>query len=110
MTAPVSVCMIVRDEEHQLETCLRSLRPFVEEIVIVDTGSTDKTIDIAKGFADVIETFTGCNDSAGRMLRFDVARNRSFSLATKPWVMWVDADDEVVGAENLEPLIKQYDV
>ncbi len=109
MTAPVSVCMIVRDEEHQLPACLKALRPFVKEIVIVDTGSEDRTVDIAKKYADIVETFTGCNDAQGRMLRFDLARNRSFSLATQPWVMWVDADDEVVGAEHLESLIKRYD-
>jgi glycosyltransferase involved in cell wall biosynthesis len=109
MPASISVCMIVRDEQHQLQACLEFLRPFVQEIVIVDTGSTDGTLDVARRFTDVVETFTACNDSHGRMLRFDLARNRSFSLATQPWVMWVDADDKVVGAENLELLIKRYD-
>ncbi len=109
MTAPVSVCMIVRDEEHQLGTCLGSLRPFVKEIVVVDTGSEDKTLEVARRHADVVETFTACNDPQGRMLRFDLARNRSFSLATQPWVMWVDADDVVVGTKHLEPLIRKFD-
>lgn len=110
MVAPVSVCMIVRDEEHQLPTCLESLRPFVEEIAIVDTGSTDATVEVARRLADKVEVFTGCNDASGQMLRFDLARNRSFSLATKPWVMWVDADDVVVGAEHLEGLVRRYDI
>jgi glycosyltransferase involved in cell wall biosynthesis len=109
MTAPVSVCMIVRDEEHQLGTCLGSLRPFVKEIVIVDTGSEDRTIEVAKRHADIVKVFTGCNDPEGRMLRFDLARNHSFSLATQPWVMWVDADDVVVGADQLETLIRTFD-
>jgi glycosyltransferase involved in cell wall biosynthesis len=109
MTAPVSVCMIVRDEEHQLGTCLGSLRPFVKEIVVVDTGSKDRTLDVANRHADVVKIFTDCNDSAGRMLRFDLARNYSFSLATQPWVMWADADDVIVGAEQLESLIRTFD-
>lgn len=110
MVAPVSVCMIVRDEEHQLPTCLESLRPFVEEIVILDTGSSDATVAVAKRYADKVETFTGCNDASGHMLRFDLARNRSFDLASRPWVMWVDADDVVVGAEHLEGLTRRYDI
>ena len=109
MVAPVSVCLIVRDEEHQLPTCLSTIRPFVEEIVVVDTGSKDATLDVAKRFADRVEVFTDCNDVQGRMLGFDRARNHSFSLASKPWVMWVDADDVVVGAENLEGLIHRFD-
>lgn len=109
MAAPVSVCLIARDEEHQLPACLESLRPHVEEIVVVDTGSKDATVEVAKRLADKIEVFTGCNDAAGRMLRFDLARNRSFSLASQPWVMWVDADDVVVGAEHLKSLVGRYD-
>jgi len=109
MTAPVSVCMIVRDEEHQLPSCLKALRPFVQEIVIVDTGSEDGTLDLANRHADIVKIFTDCNDPQGRMLRFDLARNYSLSLATQPWVMWVDADDEVGCAENLGALIKRYD-
>lgn len=109
MVAPISVCMIVKDEEHQLQTCLNSVRPFVEEIVVVDTGSSDATVRIAKDIADKVEVFTDCNDSSGHILRFDQARNHSFSLATRPWVMWIDADDVLVGANHLEPLIRRFD-
>jgi glycosyltransferase involved in cell wall biosynthesis len=109
MAAPISVCMIVKDEEHQLKTCLDSVRPFVEEIVIVDTGSSDATVRIAREIADRVEVFTDCNDAEGRIQRFDVARNHSFSLATRPWVMWIDADDVLVGGNHLDPLIRRFD-
>ncbi len=109
MVAPISVCMIVRDEHHQLERCLQSIRPHVAHIAVVDTGSEDNSVEIAKKYADFVETFTACNDAQGRMLRFDMARNHAFSKSTQPWTMWIDGDDEVVGAENLEDLCKEYD-
>ena len=109
--------MIVRDEHYQLEKCLLSLRPFVKQIIVVDTGSEDNSVEIAKKYADFVEVYTDCNDPStktsedpiGKMLRFDMARNRAYSHATQPWVMWVDGDDEVVGAENLARLIQEYD-
>jgi len=109
--------MIVRDEHHQLEKCLQSIRPYVAHIAIVDTGSEDNSVEIAKKYADFVEVWTECNDPetktpenpVGLMLRFDLARNRAFSHSTQPWTMWVDGDDEVVGAEHLEDLCKEYD-
>jgi len=101
--------MIVRDEHHQLEKCLQSIRPYVKHIAIVDTGSTDNSVSIARRYADVVETFTDCNNSRGIIQRFDIARNRAFSHSTQPWTMWVDGDDEVVGAENLAKLCEEYD-
>jgi glycosyltransferase involved in cell wall biosynthesis len=109
MVAPVSVCLIVRDEIDQIENCLRSIRPYVEEICIVDTGSTDGTLEVVKKYADKWESYSGCNDSDGRIADFADARNRSFSLASKNWVLWVDGDDEVKNAEALEGIIKKYD-
>lgn len=109
MPAPVSVCLIVKNESGQIGACLQSIRPHVTEIVVVDTGSTDDTPNIVKKFADKFEVFTECNDDQGRIASFAQARQRSFDLATQPWVMWIDGDDEVRGAENLEKIIKECD-
>ena len=87
MTAPISVCLIVRDEIAQLEKCLSSVRPYVAEIVVVDTGSTDSSQDVARRFADKFEVYTGCNHPSGLMRSFADARQKSFSLATQPWTM-----------------------
>lgn len=75
----------------------------------MDTGSTDSTPNIAREFADKFEIFTGCNDEDGKIASFSVARQRSFSLATKPWVFWIDGDDEVVGADKLGVVIDELD-
>jgi glycosyltransferase involved in cell wall biosynthesis len=82
----ISLCLIVRNEENTLARCLESFKPLVDEIIVVDTGSTDKTIKIAKKFTDKVFEFSWVDD-------FSAARNFSFSKATKDWVMWVDADD-----------------
>jgi 2-polyprenyl-3-methyl-5-hydroxy-6-metoxy-1,4-benzoquinol methylase/glycosyltransferase involved in cell wall biosynthesis len=108
--ANVSICMIVRNEVASglFEECLQSIRPHVAEIVIVDTGSTDGTAEVAKRYADVFEVFTECNDpptADGPIADFALARNRSFDLATRPWVMWMDSDDVVAGGEFLERLV-----
>ncbi|HEX3690080.1 MAG TPA: glycosyltransferase [Solirubrobacteraceae bacterium] len=92
----LSLCMIVRDEEQMLPRCLAAVAPAVDEIVIVDTGSTDATVEIAKSFgAKVIEfPWTGS---------FSDARNVSFEAATGDWVMYLDAD-EVLVPEDVEQL------
>ena len=109
MIAPVSACLIVRNESARLESCLKSVRPYVAELCIVDTGSTDSTPDIARKYADKFEVFTECNDSEGRIEDFSMARQRSFSLATQPWIFWVDGDDEVRGLENLHSIVAERD-
>lgn len=99
--APISVCIIVKNEPL-LENCISSIRNYVNEIVIVDTGSTDNTSEVARRLADIFEIYTDCNNpETGLIEDFSKARQRSFELSTQPWVMWVDADDIVIGAENL---------
>lgn len=107
--APVSVCFIVRDDADSglLEECFDSVRPHVEEIVVVDTGSKDKTPEIARRYAEVFEVFTGCNDpETGLIADFSKARNKSFDLARQPWVMWMDSDDVLAGGEHLAKLVE----
>lgn len=94
----LSLCMIVRDEEDTLKRCLTCVKDVVDEIIIVDTGSTDKTKEIASEFTDKIYDFKWVND-------FSKARNYSFSKATGDYLMWLDADD-VIDKKNIEKLIK----
>lgn len=112
MQAPVSVCLIVKNEENSplLEECLASIRPYVAEIVVVDTGSSDNTVEIAKRHADVVVVYNGCNDAnTGLIQSFADARNYAFSLATQPWVMWIDSDDILDGGDKLISLIADAD-
>ena len=82
----ISLCMIVKDEEKVIGNCLSSIHDLVDEIIIVDTGSTDKTKEICKLFTDKIYDFEWNYD-------FSSARNYSFSHATSDYIMWLDADD-----------------
>jgi len=109
MRAPISLCMIVKNESYQLDKCLSSIRPYVEEIVIIDTGSSDNTPEIAKKYADIFEVYTGCNGSDGKILSFSDARQRSFSYATQKWCMWIDGDDEVHNAHLLNDVLSKYE-
>jgi GT2 family glycosyltransferase/tetratricopeptide (TPR) repeat protein/2-polyprenyl-3-methyl-5-hydroxy-6-metoxy-1,4-benzoquinol methylase len=94
----VSLCMIVRDEEPRIAACLESVRPWVDEMIVVDTGSTDGTADIARALgARVI-------DHAWQE-SFSEARNVSLGEATGDWIFWMDADD-VLPPES-GPLIRE---
>ncbi|SDE66225.1 Glycosyltransferase involved in cell wall bisynthesis [Paenibacillus sp. UNCCL117] len=84
----ISLCMIVRNEEHTLHRCLESVREVADEIIIVDTGSTDRTREIAAGFTSLVYEFTWIDD-------FAAARNYSFAQATQEYIMWLDADDVI---------------
>ena len=86
----ISLCMIVRDEEDVLERCLSSAAGLFSEIIIVDTGSRDRTRDIALGFTDKVYDFEWIDD-------FAAARNFAFSKASGDYLMWLDADDVIEG-------------
>lgn len=86
MELTISLCMIVRDEEAVLGRCLESVADLVEEIVILDTGSTDRTKEIAQGFTDKVFDFTWVED-------FSAARNAAFRYGAGDYLMWLDADD-----------------
>lgn len=85
----LSLCMIVRDEEKNLATCLNCIAKAVDEIIIVDTGSTDNTKSIARTFTDKVYDFEWVYD-------FSKARNFSFSKSTGDYIMWLDGDDMVL--------------
>lgn len=87
--ATVSACMIVKNEEVLLPGCLESIRSWVDEIVIVDTGSTDKTVEIAKSYGAKVFFRDWDGD-------FSAARNFSLSKATCDWIFVIDADEEIV--------------
>ena len=89
--------MIVKNEEAVLARCLGSVAEAVEEMVIVDTGSTDRTVEIARRFTDRIFSFPWIDD-------FSAARNFSFSKATMDYCLWLDADD-VLEKEDCRKLI-----
>ncbi|MFJ7932734.1 glycosyltransferase [Sporosarcina sp. NPDC096371] len=82
----ISLCMIVKNEEDVIGRCLESVSGIVDEINIVDTGSTDRTKDIVNEFTDRIFDFPWIDD-------FAAARNFSFQQATKEYILWLDADD-----------------
>ncbi len=90
----VSLCMIVKNEEAVLARCLDSLKGLMDEIIIVDTGSTDRTKEIAALYTDRIYDYVWKNDFAD-------ARNFSFSKASRDYIYCADAD-EVLDEENRE--------
>lgn len=84
--------MIVKNEEDVLARCLKCVKQFADEIIIVDTGSSDHTVDIARQYTDNVYDFVWCDD-------FAKARNFSFSKAEMDYCMWMDADDVVPDEE-----------
>lgn len=92
----LSLCMIVKDEEKTLTRCLNSVKSFVDEIIIVDTGSKDSTKVIAESFNAKIYDFKWIDD-------FSAARNFSFSKATSDYILWLDGDD-FIDDENIKKI------
>jgi GT2 family glycosyltransferase/tetratricopeptide (TPR) repeat protein/SAM-dependent methyltransferase len=84
----LSLCMIVRDSSRTLPACLESIRPWVDEMVVVDTGSTDDTVDIIRRFGGRPYHFPWCDC-------FSTARNESLRHARGRWLFWMDSDDTI---------------
>jgi tetratricopeptide (TPR) repeat protein len=84
----VTAALIVRDEAEFIEDCLRSLAENVDEIVLVDTGSRDQTLEIAGRFAVDLYHFHWCND-------FSAARNFALDRASSDWILYIDADERL---------------
>lgn len=106
--ALLSMCVIARDEADNIERCFRRWWDHVDECVLVDTGSTDGTIEAAEAFAAqrgdaqklVIGHFDWIDD-------FAAARNHADSLASGEWVSWVDLDEDTYGFDRLRAVIRE---
>ncbi|SPF45810.1 Glycosyl transferase [Candidatus Desulfosporosinus infrequens] len=103
----ISLCMIVRNEEGTIARCLDSVKGIPDEIVIIDTGSTDRTKEIVNQYTDRVIDFVWIDD-------FAAARNFAFSKATTDYILWLDADDVLADSDreqflklkkNLDPLM-----
>ncbi len=96
----ISLCMIVRDEAGMLARCLESAIPWVDEVVVVDTGSTDGTVAIAQSRGAHVEHFPWCDD-------FARARNVAIGLGTGDWILVLDADEAITArtAPRLRELV-----
>ena len=100
LPAGLSLCMIVKNEEKFLAKCLQSIAPYVDEICIVDTGSTDRTVEIAREFGAKVEIREWRND-------FAWARNEAIAMASYRWIFMLDADEEYLpGSESLLAQLK----
>jgi glycosyltransferase involved in cell wall biosynthesis len=95
--------MIVKNEEKYLEGCLESARPFVDEIVIVDTGSTDKTVEIAKKYDAKIFTYAWTGN-------FSSARNESLKHSTSDWILYLDADERIIDGAALKKYVSNNQI
>lgn len=93
--ATISLCMIVRDEEQTLARCLEAARSIADEIIIVDTGSHDRTREIAARYTDHLFNFAWIDD-------FSAARNYAFSKATMDYILWLDADDLILPDDQIK--------
>jgi len=94
--------MIVKNEELFIEQCLSSAAPFVDEIIIADTGSIDNTISICKKFSSKIFDYKWKNN-------FSDARNYVLSFAEKDWILVLDADEKLVSGFDLKPILYKAD-
>lgn len=94
----LSLCMIVKNEEHALPKCLGSVRGVVDEMIVLDTGSSDRTPEVATDFGAKVYTFAWCND-------FAQARNQALKYVQGEWVLVLDADEVLVA--EIVPLLKQ---
>jgi tetratricopeptide (TPR) repeat protein len=98
----LSLCMIVRNNESTIRAALESIRPWVDEMIVVDTGSTDRTPEIARELGAKVFFFRWCDS-------FSAARNFSIDQAQGEWIFWIDSDDTIDAANGrqLRALVEQ---
>lgn len=100
----LSLCIIVKNEAENLPTLFESIVDHVDQVVVTDTGSIDGTKEVCEEYCgDKLKwtEFSWCDD-------FSAARAFNFSQADGEWIVWADADDEIVGAENLKKEIEEW--
>lgn len=99
----ISACMIVKNEEKNIKKCIDSYKDVVDEIIVVDTGSTDNSVKIAQNLGAKVFYFQWIND-------FSKAKNFALSKASGDWIVFLDADEyfDKSQSENLRKIIKKY--
>ena len=98
----ISLCLIARDEGDVIERCLESARPYVDEVVVVDTGSNDDTRGKAKACGAKVVVRTWTDD-------FSAARNAALAEATGEWLLVLDADEWVEGGDAPDALRRRLE-
>ncbi|AGB19836.1 glycosyltransferase [Thermoanaerobacterium thermosaccharolyticum] len=102
MNLTLSLCLITKDEEKNIARCINSVKDIVDEIVVVDTGSKDKTVEIAKSFGEKVKVINAKWEDD-----FSKARNTAIENATSDWILFLDADEEIKkeDVEKIKPLL-----
>ena len=100
---PISVCIIAKNEEKYIEECLKKLQPYGFEIIVTDTGSTDRTKEIAEQYADKVVDFEWIDD-------FSTARNFCAEQAANSWILALDCDEYVnrVDVQGIRQCMKRF--
>ena len=100
---PISVCLIAKNEEKHIDECLKRLQPYGFEIVLADTGSTDRTVELARKYTDRIYHFDWCGD-------FSAAKNFAMQKASHDWILSLDCDEypEVIDLKALRKCMESY--
>ena len=91
----LSLCMIARDEADFLEQCLQSVAGLVDEIVVVDTGSADHTVEVARQHRARVQSYPWNND-------FSAARNQALNTASGEWILVLDCDEVIARQDHGE--------
>lgn len=97
----LSACMIVKNEEASVGKCLRSIRPYVDELIVDDNGSQDTTKTILERYGASVET-----GPSPLEVGFDEARNRTIARSTGDMILWIDADEELLNTVKLPKYLR----
>lgn len=111
MEPRLSACIIARDEAKVLSRCIDSLQNVCDEVCVLDTGSCDDTIAVARSLGALVASDTGCNEENGLIADFAYARNASLRLARGRWIVQIDADELLLaGHDTLRRIAESEEV